>query len=78
MAGIDNVSYKGIAEPLSYADSAQENLPSDFSSLCIRFVTEEDSLVQQYYIPYGSDFPATSSRRSVPCRPVRPAGRMWT
>ena len=30
---------------------------SDFSSLCIRFVTEDDSLVQQYYIPYGSDFP---------------------
>ena len=57
-AGIDSVSYKGIAEPLSYADfAAQENLPSDFSSLCIRFVTEDDSLVQQYYIPYGSDFP---------------------
>ena len=58
VAGIDNVSYKGIAEPLSYEDfAAQENLPSDFSSLCIRFVTDEDSLVQQYYIPYGSDFP---------------------
>ena len=57
-AGIDSVSYKGIAEPLPYADfAAQENLPSDFSSLCIRFVTEDDSLVQQYYIPYGSDFP---------------------
>lgn len=57
-AGIDGVSYKGIAEPLSYEDfAAQENLPGDFSSLCIRFVTDEDSLVQQYYIPYGSDFP---------------------
>lgn len=58
VAGIDSVSYKGIAEPLRYEDfAAQENLPSDFSSLCIRFVTDEDSLVQQYYIPYGSDFP---------------------
>ena len=57
-AGIDSVSYKGIAEPLPYEEfAAQENLPSDFSSLCIRFVTEDDSLVQQYYIPYGSDFP---------------------
>ena len=57
-AGIDSVSYKGIAEPLPYEKfAAQENLPSDFSSLCIRFVTEDDSLVQQYYIPYGSDFP---------------------
>lgn len=58
VAGVDSVSYKGIAEPLRYEDfAAQENLPSDFSSLCIRFVTDEDSLVQQYYIPYGSDFP---------------------
>lgn len=59
VAGVDNVSYKGIAEPLSFEDFiAQENLPSDFSSLCVRFVTEEESLIQQYYIPYGSDFPA--------------------
>ena len=58
VAGIDSVSYKNIAEPLSYADfAAQENLPSDFASICIRFVTEDDTLVQQYYIPYGSDFP---------------------
>ena len=52
------ISYKNIAEPLSYADfAAQENLPSDFASICVRFVTEDDTLVQQYYIPYGSDFP---------------------
>ena len=58
VAGIDSVSYKNIAEPLSYADfAAQENLPSDFASICVRFVTEDDTLVQQYYIPYGSDFP---------------------
>ena len=49
---------QNIAEPLSYADfAAQENLPSDFASICVRFVTEDDTLVQQYYIPYGSDFP---------------------
>ena len=59
VAGVDNVSYKGIAEPLSFEDFiAQENLPNDFSSLCVRFVTEEESLIQLYYIPYGSDFPA--------------------
>lgn len=59
VAGVDNVSYKGIAEPLSFEDFiAQENLPSDFSNLCVRFVTEEESLIQLYYIPYGSDFPA--------------------
>ena len=58
VAGVDSVSYKDIAEPLSYDEFiAQENLPSDFSSICVRFVTDEDSLVQQYYIPYGSDFP---------------------
>lgn len=58
VAGIDSVSYKNIAEPLSYADfAAQENLPSDFASICVRFVTEDDTLVQQYYISYGSDFP---------------------
>ncbi|WP_455501777.1 hypothetical protein [Gemmiger sp.] len=58
VAGVDSVSYKGIAEPLSYEDfTAQENLPDDFSSICVRFVTDEDALVQQYYIPYGSDFP---------------------
>ena len=59
VAGIDSVSYADIAEPLPYDDfAAQENLPSDFASICVRFVTDEDSLVQQYYIPYGSDFPA--------------------
>ena len=58
VAGVDSVSYKGIAEPLDYEDFlAQENLPSEFSSVCVRFVTEDDSLVQKYYIPYGSDFP---------------------
>ena len=58
VAGIDSVSYQGIAEPLAYEDFvAQENLPGDFSSICVRFVTDEDSLVQEYHIPYGSDFP---------------------
>ena len=58
VAGIDSVSYADIAEPLPYDNfAAQENLPSDFASVCVRFVTDEDSLVQQYYIPYGSDFP---------------------
>ena len=58
VAGIDSVSYQGIAEPLAYEDFvAQENLPDDFSSICVRFVTDEDSLVQEYHIPYGSDFP---------------------
>ena len=48
----------GIAEPLAYEDFvAQENLPGDFGSICVRFVTDEDSLVQEYHIPYGSDFP---------------------
>ena len=57
-AGIDSVSYQGIAEPLAYEDFvAQENLPGDFGSICVRFVTDEDSLVQEYHIPYGSDFP---------------------
>ncbi len=56
--GIDSVSYQGIAEPLAYEDFvAQENLPGDFGSICVRFVTDEDSLVQEYHIPYGSDFP---------------------
>ena len=55
VAGIDSVSYQGIAEPLAYEDFvAQENLPDDFSSICVRFVTDEDSLVQEYHIPYGS------------------------
>lgn len=59
VAGIDSVSYQGIAEPLAYEDFvAQENLPDDFGSICVRFVTDEDSLVQEYHIPYGSDFPA--------------------
>ena len=58
VAGIDSVSYQGIAEPLAYEDFvAQENLPGDFGSICVRFVTDEDSLVQEYHIPYGSDFP---------------------
>ena len=58
VAGIDSVSYQGIAEPLAYEDFvAQENLPDDFGSICVRFVTDEDSLVQEYHIPYGSDFP---------------------
>ena len=58
VAGIDSVSYHGIAEPLAYEDFvAQENLPGDFGSICVRFVTDEDSLVQEYHIPYGSDFP---------------------
>lgn len=58
VAGIDSVSYQGIAEPLAYEDFVvQENLPGDFGSICVRFVTDEDSLVQEYHIPYGSDFP---------------------
>ena len=58
VAGIDSVSYQGIAEPLAYEDFvAQENLTDDFGSICVRFVTDEDSLVQEYHIPYGSDFP---------------------
>lgn len=76
VAGIDSVSYKNIAEPLSYADfAAQENLPSDFASICVRFVTEDDTLVQQYYIPYGSDFP-TDQLPPVPqpYGPVRQLG----
>lgn len=56
VAGIDSVSYQGIAEPLAYEDFvAQENLPGDFGSICVRFVTD-DLLVQEYHILYGSDF----------------------
>lgn len=53
----------------------QENLPSDFASICVRFVTEDDTLVQQYYIPYGSDFP-TDQLPPVPqpYGPVRQLG----
>jgi len=76
VAGIDSVSYKNIAEPLSYADfAAQENLPSDFASICVRFVTEDDTLVQQYYIPYGSDFPTD---RCPTIRASTAAGRTLT
>ena len=67
---------QGIAEPLAYEDFvAQENLPGDFGSICVRFVTDEDSLVQEYHIPYGSDFP-TDQLPPVPNHqgPVRQLG----
>ena len=78
VAGIDSVSYQGIAEPLAYEDFvAQENLPGDFGSICVRFVTDEDSLVQEYHIPYGSDFP-TDQLPPVPNHQASTAaGRMW-
>ena len=78
VAGIDSVSYQGIAEPLAYEDFvAQENLPDDFGSICVRFVTDEDSLVQEYHIPYGSDSRRISCRRFPTTRASTAAGRMW-
>ena len=52
-AGIDGVSYAGIAEPMSYEDFLQQDgLPLAFSLLTLRFM-DEDTLVAQCDVPYG-------------------------
>ena len=52
-AGIDGVSYAGIAEPMSYEDFLQqEGLPAAFSTLTLRFM-DEDTMVAQCTVPYG-------------------------
>ena len=52
-AGIDGVSYAGIAEPMSYEDFLQqEGLPIAFSTLTLRFM-DEDTMVAQCEVPYG-------------------------
>ena len=52
-AGIDGVSYAGIAEPMSYEDFLQQNgLPAAFSTLTLRFM-DEDTMVAQCEVPYG-------------------------
>ncbi len=52
-AGIDGVSYAGIAEPMSYEDFlTQEGLPVAFSTLTLRFM-DEDTMVAQCEVPYG-------------------------
>ena len=52
-AGIDGVSYAGIAEPMSYEDFLQQDgLPAAFSTLTLRFM-DEDTMVAQCEVPYG-------------------------
>ena len=52
-AGIDGVSYAGIAEPMSYDDFlAQGDVPLAFSNLTLRFM-DGDTLVAQCDVPYG-------------------------
>ena len=52
-AGIDGVSYAGIAEPMSYEDFLQQDgLPVAFSTLTLRFM-DEDTMVAQCEVPYG-------------------------
>ena len=54
-AGIDGVSYTGIAEPMSYEDFLQQDgLPLAFSKLTLRFM-DGDTLVAQCDVPYGGN-----------------------
>ena len=66
-AGIDGVSYAGIAEPLSYDDFLkQEDLPVAFSSLTLRFM-DGDTMVAQCDVPYGGSL----SDDQVPVVPAK-------
>ena len=66
-AGIDGVSYTGIAEPMSYNDFLQqEDLPLAFSSLTLRFMDDE-TMVAQCEVPYGGSL----SEDQVPVVPAK-------
>ena len=66
-AGIDGVSYAGIAEPMSYDDFlAQGDVPLAFSNLTLRFM-DGDTLVAQCDVPYGSSLAA----EDVPVVPAK-------
>ena len=57
VAGIDSVSYQALPNRCPTRISSRRKICRRFGSICVRFVTDEDSLVQEYHIPYGSDFP---------------------
>ena len=66
-AGIDGVSYAGIAEPMSYDDFlAQGDVPLAFSNLTLRFM-DGDTLVAQCDVPYGGSLAA----EDVPVVPAK-------
>ena len=66
-AGIDGVSYAGIAEPMSYEDFLQQDgLPVAFSTLTLRFM-DEDTMVAQCEVPYGGSL----ANEDVPIVPAK-------
>lgn len=64
---VDNISYVGGAEPISYADLAQqEDLPKGFTEVCITYEVEGE-VISEEMISYGSslseeDFPTLENR----------------
>ena len=54
--------------------SAQENLPGDFGSICVRFVTDEDSLVQNTTSRTAATSDGSTAAGSQPPGPVRQLG----
>ena len=65
--GIDNISYAGTADKVSYEDiMAMEGIPNGFNRVTITFETEDEVLAQKE-IPYGgsvteSDFPQVEEK----------------
>lgn len=65
--GIDNISYLGVAEPVSYAEIMEkEGMPEGFTQMQVAFEVEEE-LVDEMTVPYGStlteeDFPKLEER----------------
>ncbi len=65
--GIDNISYAGTADKVSYEDiMAIEGIPSGFNRVTITFETEDEVLAEKE-IPYGgsvteSDFPQVEEK----------------
>lgn len=48
--GIDEISYIGVAEPLTYTDlMAKEKVPFDFNHLKITFLVEDEKVAEQEY-----------------------------
>lgn len=67
--GIDNISYLGIAEYLSYEEMLKGNVPERFKQVSVSF-EHEDRVLSVIHIPYGGaisedDYPKLSERNDA-------------
>lgn len=54
LAGIDGISYEGIAEPLSYTEFMKlDNVPDAFRKMVLTFLTDDTTITRR--VDYGTD-----------------------